>query len=197
MSVYVCGANSGLTHLELVEFEMLEWGSYVPEQRRLSSVEIWERWKPLNLQLHGLRRKGARIQDVYQIGYFGGMGLVVSDRCRVAIDDRFPESCTFLPVMVTNARTDFFALWANCVRDDSLNLDDSEITYGIGGLRSVERYSFCEEKLAGQGVFRLSPCFAGVDDLGTQAFVDLVGDCGLNGFVFWDRGVRKRSKQPE
>lgn len=192
MSVFVCGANSDLTHVELVRFDVLEWGRYIPDQRRLSAAEVWEKWQPITLQVQGLRRKGARTQDVYQIGYFGGMSLVVSEKCRTAIDVRFPGSCTFLPVTITNVRANFFALWANCVRDESLNLVESDISHGIGSLKNVNRYAFREDELIGQGLFRLSPCFSGVDDLATQEFVDLVNASSLIGFSFWDRGATSR-----
>lgn len=189
MNVYLCGANDRTTHVELVGFDIAKRRMFIENGRRIAPGDIADRWQPLTLQVHGLRRKGAVLQDVYMASSFVGTNLFVSERCRAAIEDRFEGQCMFLPVTLNPGGVRFFALWVNLLLDNALDTPRCELTEDRFGTKHLSRYAFQERSLAGVGIFRLSPAFAGMWDLVTELFVEMIDSEALEGFSFWNRGA--------
>jgi hypothetical protein len=172
-------------------FEMLDWARFAPGNVRLSADEAVSRWSALELEVHGLRKKGAQLQDAYSIGYFAGLSLVVSDKAREAIDQAFTDQCTFLPLQIHNASQRYFALWSNIEGTKAVDLSCSDHAVGPGGVISLKSCFLDETHLGNAAIFRLGPKFSGVEDLVTQEFVQMVHSAGLTGFVFRERGQLK------
>lgn len=124
-----------------------------------------------------------------------GIETFVSDRAREALEPKLATQAKFLPVVIENASTPYYALWVTRVMDalDPRRAKLTELTYlrpktgSIHPLR-LDRYVFKPESIEGVHLFRLPGrqlAEQSMNDFATDKFVALARELGLSGFQYF------------
>jgi hypothetical protein len=151
---------------------------------RRSVLGVWNS-VVLELRTHKGKPDPKRLKDIHGFSGYAGLSSVVSDRCRVVLQNEFPDSALYLPVEIEGLAQRYWALWITDVVD-ALDLDRSQLTTIAPTLTRVGIRCYREEAVESHPLFRL-PMVYGEPDHVTDQFKAVIEKYKLTNFLFWDK----------